>query len=84
LSGELIGDMIGAIMVGSATKPVRTFPSGRTCDEPGCRVRLSIYNGSSSCGLHAHFEPIRHAVRPTIRLGEARRFGGFGASKVAA
>ena len=84
MSGELIGDIVGATMVGSGTKPVRTFPSGRTCEEPGCRVRLSIYNGSSTCGLHAHFEPIRHATPPATRLGESRRLGGLGASKVAA
>jgi hypothetical protein len=83
LSGGLIEDTVGAVMVGSGTKRVRTFPSGRTCDEPGCRVRLSIYSGSSSCGLHAHFEPTGHGAQPTIRLDEARRFGGFGASKVA-
>ena len=52
------------MMVGPRAKPARTFPSGRTCEEPGCGVPLSVYNPSSACGLHAHFEAVAHVARP--------------------
>jgi hypothetical protein len=41
-----------------ATKPIlprcrlKTFQSGRTCSEPGCVTRLSIYNSHDECWLH--------------------------------
>ena len=63
MSGEVRRD-IGAMMVGPRAKPARTFPSGRTCQNPGCRVRVSVYNPSSGCGLHAHFEVVVHVPRP--------------------
>jgi hypothetical protein len=83
MSGELVVDIVRAMMVGPGTKPVRTFPSGRTCDEPGCRVRLSIYNASSSCGLHSHFEAVAHVAWPARRR-TSRGFEASGASRVAA
>jgi hypothetical protein len=37
----------------------RTYGSGRTCDEPGCETRLSMYNRSTFCWQH---EPVRAYV----------------------
>jgi hypothetical protein len=33
-------------------RPPRKFSSGRVCAEPGCRTRLSVYNGRDYCSLH--------------------------------
>jgi hypothetical protein len=33
-------------------RPSRAFGSGRTCREPGCGTRLSIYNQGRYCSLH--------------------------------
>ena len=37
----------------------RTYGSGRTCEEPGCSTRLSMYNRSKFCWQH---EPVRTYV----------------------
>jgi hypothetical protein len=37
----------------------RTYGSGRTCAEPGCTTRLSMYNRSTFCWQH---EPVRTFV----------------------
>ena len=37
----------------------RTYTQGRSCDEPGCLTRLSIYNRSKFCWQH---EPVRSYV----------------------
>ena len=37
----------------------RTYPAGRSCAEPGCSTRLSIYNRTSFCWQH---EPTRMYV----------------------
>jgi len=34
-------------------EPPDVYPAGRICDEPSCGTRLSIYNRSTSCSLHA-------------------------------
>ncbi len=83
MSGEIRRDIIGAMMIGPPARPARTFPSGRTCEEPGCRVRLSVYNPSAACGLHAHFEFIAHAARPP-RPREAARVAVVVPSRAAA
>ncbi len=36
--------------------PSRIFAAGRTCEEPGCRTRLSMYNDGERCSLHAPME----------------------------
>jgi hypothetical protein len=83
MSGEVSSALIGASMVGARAKPARTFPSGRTCEEPGCGVRLSVYNPSCVCGLHGHFEAVVHVARPA-RQRHSGRVGVFGQSKAAA
>jgi hypothetical protein len=83
MSGEVSRDIIGAMMVGPWAKPARTFPSGRTCQKPGCRVRLSVYNPSSACGLHAHFKAVAHVARPA-RQRDSGRVWVVGPSRVAA
>jgi hypothetical protein len=37
----------------------RTYGEGRTCAEPGCATRLSIYNRSPNCWQH---EPVHAFV----------------------
>ena len=83
MSGEISRDVIEAMMVGPRAKPARTFPSGRTCRKPGCGARLSVYNPSSSCGLHAHFEAVAHVARPA-RQRDSGRVAVFRPSRVAA
>ncbi|MFZ0173223.1 MAG: hypothetical protein WAL04_16200 [Acidimicrobiales bacterium] len=35
-------------------KQPAVYAAGRICDEPLCGTRLSIYNRSTTCALHAH------------------------------
>lgn len=37
----------------SRSTGVKTYPSDRICAHPGCRTRLSIYNPSRYCCVHA-------------------------------
>ena len=37
----------------------RTYPAGRSCAEPGCSTKLSIYNRTRFCWQH---EPLRAYV----------------------
>jgi hypothetical protein len=76
-------DVIGAMVVGPRATPARTFPPGRACEEPGCRVRLSVYNPSTVCGVHARFEAATQVARP-VRRERSGRAGVFRASRVAA
>jgi hypothetical protein len=47
----------------SITKPelpqirVKTFRRGRTCSEPGCHTKLSIYNSHGECWQHESARP---------------------------
>jgi hypothetical protein len=46
--------------------PVPRFGEGRTCDEPGCRTVLSVYNDGSCCWAHRPMErvtPLRNHRR---------------------
>lgn len=46
--------------------PVARFVEGRTCDEPGCRTVLSVYNDGSCCWAHRPMErvtPLRNHRR---------------------
>jgi hypothetical protein len=83
MSGEASRDIIGAMMVGPRAVSARTFPSGRTCQKPECRVRLSVYNPSSVCGLHAHFEVVAQMARPA-RQRDSGRVDVVGPSRAAA
>jgi hypothetical protein len=38
---------------GKLPPPSRTTEAGRECAEPGCRTRLSVYNGNEFCWQHA-------------------------------
>jgi hypothetical protein len=35
-----------------AERPSRSFSKDRTCREPGCQTRLSVYNSGKYCYLH--------------------------------
>jgi hypothetical protein len=43
---------IGGTSFAGHSRPSRTFPRGRVCDEPGCDTKLSIYNEGDYCYLH--------------------------------
>jgi hypothetical protein len=46
--------------------PVPRFEEGRTCEEPGCRTVLSVYNDGFSCWAHRPMErvtPLRNHRR---------------------
>ena len=45
--------------VTSHDHPTKQYGRGRTCLEPGCTTRLSIYNDGSYCGLHLQVEAPR-------------------------
>lgn len=38
--------------VGSEPRKTETFEPGRTCAEPGCKTKLSIYNETGKCAAH--------------------------------
>jgi hypothetical protein len=38
---------------GRVPRPSRTAQDGRTCAEPGCSTKLSIYNMRTKCWQHA-------------------------------
>ena len=43
---------LGGHALSSSERPSRAFPEGRTCREPGCNTRLSIYNNGKYCYQH--------------------------------
>jgi hypothetical protein len=43
---------------GGRNEPVRTYGSGRTCAVAGCTTKLSRYNPSVYCSLHAKLIPL--------------------------
>jgi len=43
---------IRAVAADTGARPGPTWPTGRTCREPGCDTRLSIYNRSTACSVH--------------------------------
>lgn len=45
--------------VSSYDHPAKQYPKGRTCGEPGCPTRLSIYNDGEYCSLHLPVEAPR-------------------------
>ncbi|MGH9017400.1 MAG: hypothetical protein ACRDY1_06605 [Acidimicrobiales bacterium] len=47
------GDLsIGGQAFTTYGRPSKTFPEGRTCGEPDCGTKLSIYNESEYCYQH--------------------------------
>jgi len=38
--------------------PLPRFDEGRTCEEPGCRTVLSVYNDGFSCWAHRPMERV--------------------------
>lgn len=51
-----IGPGLRAMQVGDYRRPLKTFEADRTCEEPGCQTRLSVYNDRARCWQH---EPAR-------------------------
>ena len=45
------GSVAGTPFVGHE-RPSRSFGQGRTCKEPGCETRLSMYNNGKYCYQH--------------------------------
>jgi hypothetical protein len=45
--------------VTSYDHPTKQYGRGRTCTEPGCHTRLSIYNDGKYCSLHLPVEAPR-------------------------
>jgi hypothetical protein len=43
---------VGGLPMSGADRPSRAFSKGRTCREPGCETRLSMYNQGKYCFLH--------------------------------
>jgi len=43
---------VGALPLAGGDRPSRAFEKDRTCKEPGCGTRLSIYNQGRYCYLH--------------------------------
>jgi hypothetical protein len=43
--------LAGHTMSGSE-RPSKSFGTGRTCREPGCNTKLSMYNNGKYCYLH--------------------------------
>ena len=44
----IVGHPLGA----GTERPSKKFGSDRTCNEPGCETRLSLYNPGKFCSLH--------------------------------
>jgi hypothetical protein len=61
-----------AELLGAARGPVRRFPAGRVCEEPGCETRLSIYNSRPRCSVHDFDETLLH-FRTVPSLGAGTR-----------
>jgi hypothetical protein len=43
---------VGAKPLSGSDRPSRRFTSGRTCKEPTCETRLSMYNNGKYCSQH--------------------------------
>jgi len=43
---------ISALPLAGGDRPSRAFEKNRTCNEPGCGTKLSIYNQGRYCYLH--------------------------------
>ncbi len=43
---------VGALPISGSDRPSRAFKKDRTCHEPSCGTRLSIYNNGKFCYLH--------------------------------
>lgn len=67
MRSDLTGDRVGAMRIGGDPRPSRTYAAGRTCAEPGCGARLSIYNSGDRCSLHHLLEV------PRFECGHVRR-----------
>jgi hypothetical protein len=57
-------DVVRTSAAGDATRPSRTFGTGRSCAEAGCDTRLSMYNRDDHCWQHRTPEPfVNHVYR---------------------
>jgi hypothetical protein len=43
---------LGGHTLSGSERPSRSFGKGRTCREPGCNTRLSMYNNGKYCYVH--------------------------------
>ena len=44
--------IVGHPLSTGADRPSKNFGKDRTCNEPGCGTRLSLYNPGKFCSLH--------------------------------
>lgn len=42
----------GTSLTSGSDRPSRAFQQNRTCADPSCKTRLSIYNNGKFCSLH--------------------------------
>lgn len=63
---------VGHELTTTGSSGVRRYPAGRVCAHDGCTTRLSRYNPSKYCALHAaeHAEPAQK--RPQRHIPKAR------------
>ncbi len=43
---------VGGFPINGNDRPSRSFSKNRTCGEPGCGTKLSMYNQGKYCYLH--------------------------------
>ncbi len=58
---------------GGRDEPVRTYGAGRVCAVEGCTTRLSRYNPSPCCSLHAKSMPSTGGRRQRLDVPVVRR-----------
>lgn len=44
-------------------KTSRRYAAGRVCRADGCETRLSVYNGTNTCGIHEERRPFYQRSR---------------------
>lgn len=49
-------DAIRGSRLQASPRPSRLYPEGRTCSQPGCETRLSVYNRRDKCWAHAEMK----------------------------
>ena len=47
-----MSEAVAGTSINGADRPSKAFPRDRSCREPGCETKLSIYNNGKYCYLH--------------------------------
>ncbi len=48
----MAGIALSGYRLGYSPRALRQFAAGRTCAEPDCTTRLSVYNAQDRCAIH--------------------------------